>query len=1595
MFPKSTTSPTTESKRECMPCFYFCKITLAMLFIVLGTFIPQQCFSNAINYKVQDSIAEYIQQTRVNLYYAMATGNSRNELLDARNNLSSAIKLLDENSDLDSIAQKKFESQIQHLSLDIESRLSIAKDNLNYKLPLYDVMYSHRNDLNTVDEYTEILVEDLCQDLLNQPSDHRSTWNIPSVYSWVVFKQDESTELYNVAIEFLSENSNQYVTQLMEYPEGFFDDSAGEKSREKINDYAKSLCSKFGIEKLYVFEFDNDALLSESSLNYRSLRVLRYNLKQNTTEPLLHINRFKTDRNAAFISACLIAMITALSTMSILLFYWRKKSKASRRKTLYQFVRLAGILILFGVLLFSVLYLGRNYGASPTSFFYEFSSICSALLYPVLLPVGLILLLRVYRTTYKQAVEHEYDLFVVYAFAFLLLYLPLICFAYFKSPDSNWWLPLTSIPGYLIAAFALAKILHRKKHHQLSMLHHWVALGAIWLSVICTTACIQIFPDTMIDFIALGISTCFPIMVTLTITGKSSENRSGLSVMSVSEDSITSFYPHLKESIEQFVNSSSTMIACVNLDRGWGKTTIKEMFGIPFLQSRKDRMVFVTNARSGKADQAGHVNLAASIRPFSVEAANIIHDPDAAKSLSWAQKITTVGLSIVSDINPSSAFDKLKQFKPEIISDELIDFLAITFSETVYWWIDDFEMLDGEAMHFLFACAQKSGETRRDDGSPVLKLIYTARPKRQIEQAKKLKLEQFLHSCSSAAIEIQPLINHGAEKKELLSHVVGKNFEAHPLSEECQESIKDLLEPFINDDALEFNLNVVDGLLNYLREEGLLEIKELSKEHYDNSSTQVKQHWELNPAIHTLDLASLIQVLNKEVNQMIHFSPEINRTIEVAAAIGTRFDVRILREAMERPHLEIMNHLHEAEKAGVIWDDPAHDYIFHFRSKTYRETFFRTPEAGSKKMTQIERDMLRITGEIAEKLYEKHPEEIHLLEFSAEQAWILKHSDLEKKRAIKFYSELIEKYDLYGLAHKRGQALERLSKLQPNSLSTYLKRVDHELNTNHTLSSSTSSEATQRIEDITGKSYEGAALGLVLMTSAYRGNRSQVDELAKIYKEICPDDAQNLDLRYEFNEIYFTADLKTDPGRKSAIEQLTVLSNKIDASSSTNLRELKGEILNAIAGIYIDRMKNSDAGIAILRERLHLFPSSEKREFMEEINQFVSYGNVSIEACKEMTWSERKGLAMALNYAVRAHFQKGQGQLPEKLSYYTILINRYFAESKGESLALSYAAWEHVRCNNWSQNLIDLIEAYFSLIKTKRIHASAVDYLNVIALAIIAKTHQSVQSESVSPSTVSSCLNRLFLLIEGAESKMQQLYFTPPGQECNLVEIIADGLKMLNEKNISPSSMGISPEHERRLCALDFRNKTVVFSTDSKLHLLRHFSEVPESLFEELINEKPELTVDDIKQKINLPGSSFIKDGPIKSIKDLEQAISKAMGTFELGMDTMSVGTDQVTGDVSYRFCFALNYEKNTPIGYEGIAQLTEERKAMVKYVDRGKTKDVPTIKLEREETSWLRFVIRISEQSNVATVITAYTGSYAPPFQNKEFWKNWALIEE
>ena len=684
------------------------KLTFLLWF---GIFIPQFSLAQITHFDAKDSIETYIENAQVFLFYSMSTGNSRNELLDASDNLSSAIKLFEANSDLDSMAQKKIKSQIQHLSLDIESRLSIAKDNLNYKLPLYDVMYGHRDDLNTVDEYTEILVEDLCQDLLNQPSDYRSTWNIPSVYSWVVFKQDESTELYNVAIEFLSENSNQYVTQLMEYPEGFFADSVGEKSLDDLNYYAKSLCSQFGIEKLYVFEFDNEALLSESSLNYRSLRVLRYNLEQNTTEPLLFINRFKTDRNVAFISAWLIAMITALSILSALIFYWRKKSKASKRKTVFQFVRLGGILILFGVLLVGALYLGRNYGSSPTSFFNEFSSICSALLYPVLLPVGLILLVRVYRTIIKQAVEHEYDLFVVYAFAFLLLSIPLTCFAYFKSPDSNWWLPLTSIPGYLMAALALAKILHRKKHHQLSVFHHWGALGAIWLSVICTTACIQIFPDTMIDFIALGISTCFPLMVTLTISGKSSEKRSGLSVVSVSEDSLASFYPHLEESIEQFVNSSNTMIACVSLESGWGKTTIKEMFGVPYLQSRKDRMVFVTNARNGEADQAGHINLAASIRPFSVEAANIIHDPDAAKSLSWAQKITTVGLSIVSDINPSATFDKLKQFKPEIIADELIDFLAITFSETVYWWIDDFQLLDDEAMSFLLSCAQKSSET--------------------------------------------------------------------------------------------------------------------------------------------------------------------------------------------------------------------------------------------------------------------------------------------------------------------------------------------------------------------------------------------------------------------------------------------------------------------------------------------------------------------------------------------------------------------------------------------------------------------------------------------------------------------------------------------------------------------------------------------------------------------------------------------------------------------------------------------------------------------------------------------------------------------
>ena len=221
------------------------QLTTLIVLLWWGLSIPYFSSAQRATWNVEDSIKTYIEHARVHLFYSMSTGNSRNELLDASYNLTSAIKLIDATTDLDSMAQKKFKSQIQHLSIDIDSRLSIARDNLNYKLPLYDVMYGHRDDLNTVDEYTEILVEDLCQDLLNQPSDYRSTWNIPSVYTWVVFKQAETSELYNVAIEFLSENSNQYVIQLMEYPEGFFSDSDSSRTPAQLSEYAKSFCSQY------------------------------------------------------------------------------------------------------------------------------------------------------------------------------------------------------------------------------------------------------------------------------------------------------------------------------------------------------------------------------------------------------------------------------------------------------------------------------------------------------------------------------------------------------------------------------------------------------------------------------------------------------------------------------------------------------------------------------------------------------------------------------------------------------------------------------------------------------------------------------------------------------------------------------------------------------------------------------------------------------------------------------------------------------------------------------------------------------------------------------------------------------------------------------------------------------------------------------------------------------------------------------------------------------------------------------------------------------------------------------------------------------
>ena len=1523
-----------------------------------------QLFSGSHAWACQDEVRSELKAARTLLFYAMSTSNSRVELDMAQEHLNEASQLLA------TCAHSGLQSELESVQRDLDSRREIASDNLNYQLPLYDVMFGHRRDFNTVDDHDEVLIEDLCAGILEQPSDVRAQWSVPAVHSWVVFKQPASTEHHNVAIEYLSENSGMYVLQLMEYPEAYFappDSGDGSFSHADFAKLAAKITAKFGLKQLYLFAFDDKGQIENLELQYTGVSVLKFDANAQEIRPLLYLEDFKANKRPAFHRSIWFALGYWILTLAIgLLMSWKQGRPQNLTRSI---ARLAGASAMFAIAFGVTLATGRMYGATPVEFAGSSQALFSIALYSIVLPILLMMLLHVYRTLVFKGVEMEEDIRSIYWVGLGLIPLPLIAYGLFKSQGASVWIPLLALPAIGAAVFALGKGLRQAKSNRISPTRAWSTICLSGGGLMGAAFVAQSFPSDLTSYAPLAVGFVLPIIAYQFILPRRVEQiHSPASPSNIQKVTLLENYPGLREALEKFWKQGEAGIAELTMEAGWGRTTAIEKEILPLLESEGFSVLRTDLKNSLKEGFSGHIMLADSLRAQNRDVANILHDVNANQSLDITEKAFKFLASIFTDVDVSSGIERVRRFNPELVAFELLDYFSNHFSSTVFWWIDDAELLDEQATGFLTICLAQNQLRERPDGTPILKIVLTGRPK----------------ALEETGIALTSLHADRINKPDLALQVLQKSFNGHKLSGGLKEDLKELLDPVLEDGS--FNLNAVQALVEYLIADGQIECPPLQSTGYEGTPNDSQLEWQATAPIRSLPLDALASALNQIADTSVTFSPETQQLLQIAGSIGVQFDIRILAKASKMQNHEVLMLLNPAEAAGVIWDDPSEDYVYHFKSRNIKDSYFQELEPQSSEMRQLDRELLRTTGTAAEELFRSNPEDLHLLQCAAQQFWLLRETLRHRDHAITLYEDLAKISDVRSMSSLYGLCLWRLLDLTREALNIFVKLVEHELNSHHKLPESVFSLAAERaLHEIGEPSSNGAELCLHLLTSLLRSQRKSeaiYPQLVNQFVALCPAEDEVLHTRHAFNNLYFFADLRDAESRTATIAQLEQLAASLSTDANLDARSLKGEVLNSMAGILIDRHDAPELGLKALNRRLLLLPGCEGLRLDSCIDRFVGDDqSMHDEALTPLTWSERKGLAVAVNYAVRALFKLGK--LNTSLAQKAWRINAHFLELRGQIIAMSFAAWHQVREEAFDSDLVSNLEDQMRLMKLSALEASATDYLNLLALALIQRTHSTNPQVRVSDSTLDSCMARLLRLFENPDRSAHRVKFTPPGQDSELVSLICKHRSAL----LLHSGHALADHKAMQLVeALSLDGGSLRVPTDRALHLLRHFTGISDSERQALLAERPDLSPTDLASMLCLDGSHFREAGPVGSLSRLLEEISNIMTSRNAMIDFYRPDKDGI-------FEIGLCCDLKETIGKDGIIEVTPENDHQVQHIRRGDHDWVPVMPATPLETSWLRFVLKCDMSERTATLITAYAGSYAPPFGNDAFWSRWALV--
>ena len=1521
------------------------------------------------------AVEHELKAAKTLMFYAMTAANSRNELDQVKQHLDRAEAGLQGCTGVNDATWDRCSEALKLLQSDLASREAIARDNLNYQLPLYDVMFGHREDFNTVDEHDEVLIEDLCARILEQPSDQRSLWSVPSVHSWVVFKQPTAPEIHNVAIEYLSAHSNQYVLQVMEYPAAYFDAFPQGDSAELVNEWhgqlAAELARKYGLNHLYLFAFDNKGELEDLSLQYTGVSVLKFDAKAQELIPLQYLEGFKVDKQPAFRNALAAVVLYLLVVLLIGTALSKVKGRPFRRSL----GRLAGTAAVFALVLAVALTVGRMYGATPTEFARSVHARASIGLYAVLLPLLLLACLHVYRVIVYKGAELEADLRSVYWVGLSLIPAPLMGFACFKAPASDWWLPALGVPVYLVSVFALSKAFRQAKSHNATATQTWITLGLSAASIIATTFVLQAFPATLAGFTPLVFAAIAPaVAYRFVLPHRKALQSTTPDSSAAKNDRPLRHYKGLNDAFSNFLNDRALAIAELRMEAGWGRTTALQRH-VNNLKADGDHAILHSDLKSCLESGNGHVLLAESLRKSDdTDIANIIHDATANQSLNFTQKVVKVVLSIFTDTDPTPAFERLRKFDPDQTAFELLDHLANQYDRTVIWWVDDAELLDEAAVAFLVACLAQNQQRKRPDGTLLLKIILSP-------AANLSTLQQHLEA---AKIPLTLLEATTIEKRVLAHELLQKQHQGYPLADRLIEELKVLIRPEL--EAGHFNLNAVNALIEYLIDGNQLKLEEHATAAYRDDPASTRKEWVAEGALHALPLEVLAPALNRQVDTSVQYSQESQQLLQIAAAVGVRFDIRVIARAANLPTHEALMLLDPAERAGLIWDDPGEDYVYHFRSRHLKDMHFKEPEAGERQMRQLDRELLRTTGKAAESLFRELPDAWSLLQMAAHQFWLLYASPQHRDHAIDLYEELAEHCEGIGLAQVYGLCIKRLLVLTAYDLHVDVKHLEFALNTHHILPEALLNEAAGRVLALREETSTGAELCLLLLTSLHRARRQSdplFDQLSQHFEKLCPAEATELHYRAAFNAVYFLADLREPRVREETVAQLLELALEIPAHNSKEMRSLRGEILNSAAGILVDRHGEAARGLEVLTQRFQLLTGHETDSLEQALDHFVSdEGVVQPEAMKGLTWSESKGLALGANVAVRAWFKSGSlDSLTAKKAW---KINAYLQEYRGQVNALSYGAWLQVQRGRFDADLVENIEAQLLLVQTTALQATSFDCLSMLAVAMMHRVHRD-GVEQVRTDTLSSCLTLFAERLKKSTLPAQFVFVTPPGQSQDVVELICDCRKALLG-GANAQDEWLYHKAFTALEALNMSDAAVEVPVDRSLHLLRHFTHISEEEAQALMSENPGLTQAELQSKLNLAGSHFFPDGPVGSLATLEAEVTRLVRSQAASVDFFRP-SDRGGCTIGLAFCF------DEAVGEEGIARVNSSNKDLVRHECRGNHDRVPVLHMPAPASRWLRFVLHCDTDRHVLTLITAYAGSFAPPFEEKDFWSNWALI--